>query len=84
MATKSARTIELENGIAEAVATLDQADATRIGLQEAFDTVREILSEAYGTGFENAVSEYLSDEEDEDGDSDDEFDEDEDEIIGDD
>ena len=55
---KSDRVIELEEGIAQAVATLDESDATRIGLQEAFDSVREILAETYGVGFEKAVAEY--------------------------
>ena len=62
MATKSARVIELEEGIARAVATLDEADGSRIGLQEAFDSAREILSDAYDVGFEKAVSEYLGDD----------------------
>jgi hypothetical protein len=68
MATKSARVIELEGGIAQAVATLDETDASRIGLQEAIDSARETLAEAFGTGFENAVEECLSDEDDLDGD----------------
>ncbi len=63
MATKSTRVSELEEGIAEAVAALDEADGSRIGMQEAFDSARETLSEAYGAGFENAVSECLSDSE---------------------
>ncbi len=69
MATKTARVVELENGIAEAAAILDEADASRIGLQEAFDSAREILADAYGVGFENAVTENLSESEDDlDGD----------------
>jgi hypothetical protein len=66
MATKSARVIELEEGIAQAVAVLDETDASRIGLQEAIDSARETLADAYGTGFENGVKEYLSDGGDDD------------------
>jgi hypothetical protein len=69
MATKTARVVELENGIAEAAAILDEADASRIGLQEAFDSAREMLADAFGVGFENAVTEFLSESEDDlDGD----------------
>ena len=75
---KSNRVIELEEGIAQAVATMDESDATRIGLQEAFDSVRETLSETYGVGFEKAVSEFTepaeSSDDDEDETDDDETD----------
>ena len=74
---KSNRVIELEEGIAQAVATMDESDATRIGLQEAFDSVRETLSETYGVGFEKAVSEFVEPEpsdDDEDETDDDETD----------
>ncbi len=77
---KSARTIELEEGIAQAVATLDETDASRIGLQEAIDSARETLADAYGVGFEKAVTEYLSDESDEDDEDDEDEDDEEDEI----
>jgi hypothetical protein len=66
MATKSARVIELEEAIAQAVATLDESDGSRIGASEAIDAARETLADGYGTGFENAVTEYLSDGEDDD------------------
>ena len=73
---KSQRVIDLEEGIAEAVATLDETDSSRIGLIEAIDGARATLAGAYGVGFENAVSEYLSDDSDddetEDGEDDDE------------
>lgn len=72
---KPARVIELEEAMAQAGATLDEAEATRIGLQEGIDSAREILSDAYGIGYEKAVSENLSDEDD--FDENDEDDEDE-------
>ncbi|MGI8668706.1 MAG: hypothetical protein ACR2J3_02535 [Aridibacter sp.] len=75
MATKSARVIQLEEGIAQAVAALDETDASRIGLQEALDVARETLADAYGTGFENAVKEYLSDGEDDEDSEEEEEDE---------
>ncbi len=68
---KAQRAIELEEGIAQAVATLDETDASRIGLQEAIDSARETLADAYGVGFEKAVTECLSDD-DSDEDEDDE------------
>lgn len=69
---KSVRVMELEEAIAQAGATLDEAEATRIGLQEGIDSVREILSDAYGVGFEKAVSENLSVDDDDDDEIDDE------------
>jgi hypothetical protein len=76
MATKSARTVELEEAIAQAVATLDEADGSRVGMSEAFDSARETLGDAFGKGFEDAVSEYLSAQSDEDDEDDDEDDDD--------
>lgn len=78
MALKSARVVELEEAIAQATATLDVSDASRIGLQEAFDSARETLSDAYGTGFEAAVAEFIQpdDEDDEATDEDENSDED--------
>jgi hypothetical protein len=59
---------ELREAIVEAVATLDEADGSRISTSRAIDAARSTLSEAYGHGFERAVSDYLSDEgSDEDG-----------------
>lgn len=75
---KSQRVIELEEGIAEAVATLDETDSSRIGLLEAIDGARETLAGVYGVGFEEAVSECLSENSD-DEDQDSEFEDDEDE-----
>lgn len=75
MSQKSARVIELEEGIAQAVATLDESDGSRVSTSEAIDEARETLKDAYGVGFEKAVIEYLSepnDDEDSDGDDDDE------------
>ena len=73
---KSGRVIELEDAIAQAVATLDESDGSRVGTSGAIDSARETLADAYGTGFEDAVSEYLlaepeSDDEDDEDDEDD-------------
>lgn len=69
MATKTARVIELEEAIAQAVATLDESDGSRIGTSEAIDAARETLADGYGVGFESAVEEYLSENQDDsDGD----------------
>lgn len=73
---KTEREIELEDAIAQAVANLDESDGSRVGTSEAIDSAREILSDAYGVGFEDAVSEYLSDDS-EDGETEDEDDDDE-------
>ena len=62
------RITEIKDAIASAVATLDEADGSRVGMAEAIDSARETLAEAYGKGFEKAVSEYLSDEDDLDAD----------------
>ena len=63
---KSARVIELEEGIAQAVATLDTSDGSRVSTAEAIDSARETLSDAFGAGFEDAVSEYLQSDSDDD------------------
>jgi hypothetical protein len=75
---KTERELELEDAIVRAVADLDESDGSRVGTSEAIDSAREILSDAYGVGFEDAVSECLSEVSDEDEDDGDE-DEDEDE-----
>lgn len=70
---KSGRVIELEESIIQAIATLDDADGSRVGTLEAVDGARDILKETYGLEFENDISEYLSSEsEDDDSDEDDE------------
>ena len=78
MAAKSQRVIELEEGICQAVAALDEAGASRVETLEAIDDARNTLAEAYGDGFEDAVAEYLSDSESEDDADDDDDEEDED------
>jgi hypothetical protein len=72
MAQKSARVIELEDAIAEAVSVLDEADGSRIGALESIDSAREVLKDAYGVGFEKAVGEFI--DENDDNDDDDESD----------
>ncbi len=71
------RVSDLKDAIANAVATLDEADGSRVGMAEAIDSARETLSDAYGRGFEKAVSEYLSDDSDDEEDEDNEDEEDE-------
>lgn len=63
---KSARAIELEEAIGQAVATLDEADGSRVGMSEAIDSARATLSDGFGDGFEDTVSEYLSSNSDDD------------------
>jgi hypothetical protein len=64
------RVTELEEAIVQAVAEIDQADGSRIGLQEAMDSVRTTFETAYGEALTDDVNEYLGidnsdDEEDE-------------------
>ncbi len=63
---------ELKDAIANAVATLDDADGSRISTAEAIDSAREILKDAYGVGFEKAVSDALEEIVDDESDDDDE------------
>jgi len=44
MAQKSQRVIELEEGIAQAVATLDESDGSRVSTDEAIDSAPFSLS----------------------------------------
>lgn len=64
-AAKTEREIELEEAIVEAVANLDECDGSRVSTSEAIDTARDVLKEAYGTGFEKDVSDFLETEDDE-------------------
>jgi hypothetical protein len=57
---KSERVMELEESIVQATALLDEADGSRVGMSEAFDSAREILSDTYGLKFEDDVSDYIS------------------------
>ena len=54
----------------EAVATLDEADGSRVSTSSAIDNAREILGDAYGPTFEDDVAGYLgvdADDDDADG-----------------
>ena len=62
---------ELREAVVEAVATLDEADGSRISTAEAIDAAREVLADVYGDNFETDVSQFL-------GEPDDETDDDED------
>jgi hypothetical protein len=53
-------------GIVAAVATLDQADGSRVSLIESIDNARRTLSEVMPNNFEDLVTEYLEVEDDED------------------
>jgi hypothetical protein len=71
MTEKSQRIIDLEAGIAQAVAILDQSDGSRISTAEAIDDARNVLKDAFSVGFEKAVSEYVDSDNDSDDDSED-------------
>ncbi|MGD9561988.1 MAG: hypothetical protein AB7F88_07190 [Pyrinomonadaceae bacterium] len=83
MANKPQRVIDLEEGIAEAVAVLRETPVSFLGLQEGIDNAIEALAGAYGKGFEENVSGYMitprEDIEDEDPDDDGDFEDDEEE-----
>ncbi len=74
MARKSARTIELEEGILNSVELIDDCNGSRVELQNTLDKVRELLVDSYGVEFESDYEEMLgletedSDEDDEDSD----------------
>ncbi len=76
MARKSARTIELEEGILNSVELLDGCDGSRNELQNTLDQVRELLVSSYGDEFQDDYDEMLgveaedSDEDFEDSDED--------------
>ena len=76
MARKSARTIELEEGILNAVESIDNCDQSRTQLSATLDQVRETLVESYGDEFQNDFDEMIGIEAepvDEDEDDDDEY-----------
>ncbi len=59
MARKSARTIELEEGILNSVELIDECDGSRIELQRTLDQVREYLVDSYGDEFQGDYDEML-------------------------
>jgi hypothetical protein len=62
----------LQQAIAEAVATLDESDGSRVGMAEAIDDARDTLATAYGPTFEADVADVIaSDDSDDDSDDDD-------------
>jgi hypothetical protein len=83
MARKSARTIELEEGILNSVELLDGCDGSRLELQNTLDQVREILVNSYGDEFQDDYDEMLE-LETEDSEDFDDSDEDTDDDTGDD
>jgi hypothetical protein len=78
MARKSARTIELEEGILNSVELLDECDGSRLELTNTLDRVREILVDSYGDEFQTDFDEMLG-VEPEDSETDEDENEDEDE-----
>ncbi len=71
MARKSAKTIELEEGILNSVELLDQCNGSRLDLQNTLDQVRELTVDSYGDEFQEDYDEMLGLEtEDSDEDSD--------------
>jgi hypothetical protein len=59
MARKSARTIELEEGILNSVESIDECDGSRIEQQRTLDQVREFLVDSYGDEFQGDYDEML-------------------------
>lgn len=68
---------EFEEAIVEAVAAIDQADGSRVGLQETLDSVRETLGDIYGETLTDDVNEFLGIETSSDETTDDEITDDE-------
>ncbi len=62
MARKSARTIELEEGILNSVEMLDECDGSRLALQNCLDTIRGVLVDSYGDEFQPDFDEMLGQE----------------------
>jgi hypothetical protein len=62
MARKSARTIELEEGILNSVELLDECDGSRLELTNTLDKVRELLVDSYGDEFQSDFDEMLGQE----------------------
>jgi hypothetical protein len=59
MPRKSARTIELEEGVLNSVELLDQCDGSRNDLVSTLDQVREYLVDSYGDEFQTDFDEML-------------------------
>jgi hypothetical protein len=74
MARKSAKTIELEEGILNSVELIDECDGSRLEQQNTLDKVRELLVDSYGDEFQSDFDEMLGQEteDSDDEDSDDE------------
>lgn len=74
MARSSRRQLELEEGILNAVDSLDNCDGSRVNLVSTLDVVRETLVNAYGDSFQEDYDEMFGVDSDETDESD-EFDE---------
>lgn len=64
MATSTIETLnnrigEFEEAVVSAVAEIDQADGSRVALQETLDSVRETLADCYGDTLTEDVNEHL-------------------------
>jgi hypothetical protein len=62
MARKSAKTIELEEGILNSVELIDECDGSRLEQQNTLDKVRELLVDSYGDEFQSDFDEMLGQE----------------------
>ncbi len=76
MARKSARTIELEEGILNSVELIDECDGSRVEQQNTLDQVRAFLVGSYGDEFQEDFEEMLGVEIEQENDLDDPDDED--------
>ncbi len=70
MARKSAKTIELEEGILNSVELIDECDGSRLEQQNTLDKVRELLVDSYGDEFQSDFDEMLGQETENSGDED--------------
>ncbi len=62
MPRKSAKTIELEEGILNSVELIDECDGSRLEQQNTLDKVRELLVDSYGDEFQSDFDEMLGQE----------------------
>jgi Ran GTPase-activating protein (RanGAP) involved in mRNA processing and transport len=77
MPRKSARTIELEEGILNSVDLLDRCDGSRNDLVSTLDQVRDYLVDSYGDEFQTDYDEMLGVESEDDESTDEQDEEDE-------
>lgn len=59
MSRATERITELEQMALEAAEIIDNADQSRIGLSNALDEIRNVISTAYGEDFEDDLAQHL-------------------------